>query len=1197
MGRVRYLLSFLLVTAIWLGSAAAAEAQKVSIILGQASAGFEAQVVAQVYNNPTCIGSPAHTENLPLDAQLHSVVVDATRAVRLTAPAAPADGGVLGLIRFNHWSSSAPFTPITGPRDVCVQGPAGTDIVTMTAFYEQVRVTGPQPAACGNVSFAPFPVSPFATGEFLKGLTIADVDGDGNNDLVAGSLSNDRLEIRYGNGHGGFTPPLSLGAPNLYNNGSSFDIRTPRVLDLNGDGRKDIVAVMQNIDQLAVWLAQPGGGFAASSSFMTLGGAVGPQTLALGDMNNDGRPDAVSGNFVNRTAIVVKLGNANGTFGGATGLFLTFADGPYETAVGDFDGDGNNDVVANLTDFAGVAVYRGNGTGGLQAGIRSGITGANGGQGLAVADFNGDGRPDVAAGGSGIFVRFGNGASQFIGGPNLAAPGGTREIVTADFNHDGHADIAASSGQGAIVHLGDGAGGFTQAFHVGVGDVWVNAIGAGDLDRDGRDDFAFGAFHNTAWTSSLYLFQNTCQPNTAPKVTPTTLVRQIGGSTNASPSGVIAQAIDDFTPAGELTVSLGTTTPGLSVTDLVNNNGAIGAKVIAACSAVPGPGMFAIAVTDAHGGTTKSDVLVHVLEDWPPALGDYAATIMNAGASIKIPASFAPADNGSVNSMLARAPGFSGSFSVNLDSGEISVFDGGPPGVYTVQVVAIDNCGLETTTTFQLTVRGTAVIELSDLHAVYNGHAHFATATTTPPGLAGLKITYSQNGAKVDAPTLPGSYDVAATIADPLYDAPAALGVLVIDKGAATMQFGGMTFRYDGEPKPATVTTSPAGLDGVSLAYLDANGAPMGVPVNAGTYQVTAKLANDLYRADSLTGTLTITKAPAAITMPGASFPYDGAAKALTATVTPDVPGLSIAYLAPTGAPASQPINAGTYYATASLDNPNYFAAAVQATLTIERLTPQLTWAPPAPIVAGTALGDAQLNAQASLPGTFSYNPAVGATLAVGVHTLTAFFTPADAINHNGGTISVSLTVNTPPAPSLTLRQTKENLLAQLRSLRATVRDRHTRNGLDDAIDNVEKSLHHWLWGQDGNHLNKWLGSLVFGFEKHAALRLRELIRNKHTTVPDAALQTFITGFAQVDRGLAARAIDDAGNRWIGDAREDLAEGDADLAAGRIAAAFEHYRDAWADATRERRFWNDGDDHGHDYDDCDHGRRRGRNSR
>jgi hypothetical protein len=119
----------------------------------------------------------------------------------------------------------------------------------------------------------------------------------------------------------------------------------------------------------------------------------------------------------------------------------------------------------------------------------------------------------------------------------------------------------------------------------------------------------------------------------------------------------------------------------------------------------------------------------------------------------------------------------------------------------------------------------------------------------------------------------------------------------------------------------------------------------------------------------------------------------------------------------------------------------------------------------------------------------------------------------------------------------------------------------------------------------------------VFGFEKHAALRLRELIKNRQTTVPDATLQTFITGFAQVDRGLAARAIEDAGNRWIGDAREDLAEGDADLAAGRIASAFEHYRDAWADATRERRFWNDGDDHGHDYDDCDHGRRRGRNSR
>src|SRR5262245_60843456 len=206
MGSVRYLLSFLVVTAIWLGSAAAAEAQKVSIVLGHPAPGSAGTVAGQVFNNTTCAGTAITTTNLPLGASVVSVPVTSTQSVRLTAPATAVNGGPQGLTRFNHWSSSTPFSPITGPRDVCVPGPPSTEVYTLQAFYEppQLPVT---PVVCSAVPFTPFPTSPFASGDLWKGLTIADVDGDGNNDLVAGSQSNDRLEIRYGNGHGGFTPP------------------------------------------------------------------------------------------------------------------------------------------------------------------------------------------------------------------------------------------------------------------------------------------------------------------------------------------------------------------------------------------------------------------------------------------------------------------------------------------------------------------------------------------------------------------------------------------------------------------------------------------------------------------------------------------------------------------------------------------------------------------------------------------------------------------------------------------------------------------------------------------------------------------------------------------------------------------------------------------------------------------------------
>lgn len=84
------------------------------------------------------------------------------------------------------------------------------------------------------------------------------------------------------------------------------------------------------------------------------------------------------------------------------------------------------------------------------------------------------------------------------------------------------------------------------------------------------------------------------------------------------------------------------------------------------------------------------------------------------------------------------------------------------------------------------------------------------------------------------------------------------------------------------------------------------------------------------------------------------------------------------------GIPVSAPTTAGTYVVTATLTNPEYGSPPLQGLLTIARATPVVTWPKPAAIMAGTALGPAQLNATASVPGTFSYSPAGGTILGVG---------------------------------------------------------------------------------------------------------------------------------------------------------------------------------------------------------------------
>ena len=85
------------------------------------------------------------------------------------------------------------------------------------------------------------------------------------------------------------------------------------------------------------------------------------------------------------------------------------------------------------------------------------------------------------------------------------------------------------------------------------------------------------------------------------------------------------------------------------------------------------------------------------------------------------------------------------------------------------------------------------------------------------------------------------------------------------------------------------------------------------------------------------------------------------------------------------------------------------------------KTTPTISWAAPSPISYGTALSATQLNATASVPGTFAYTPAAGTVLGVGTHTLTADFTPTDTTNYNTANKTVSITVNKAEQATLTV--------------------------------------------------------------------------------------------------------------------------------------------------------------------------------
>ena len=87
----------------------------------------------------------------------------------------------------------------------------------------------------------------------------------------------------------------------------------------------------------------------------------------------------------------------------------------------------------------------------------------------------------------------------------------------------------------------------------------------------------------------------------------------------------------------------------------------------------------------------------------------------------------------------------------------------------------------------------------------------------------------------------------------------------------------------------------------------------------------------------------------------------------------------------------------------------------VNAPAPAPKTTPTLSWPAPSAITQGTALSATQLNATASVAGTFAYSPAAGTVLATGTHTLTATFTPADTTRYNTATASTVLVVNAAP--------------------------------------------------------------------------------------------------------------------------------------------------------------------------------------
>src|ERR687887_514199 len=202
-------------------------------------------------------------------------------------------------------------------------------------------------------------------------------------------------------------------------------------------------------------------------------GAFGPASVAVGDINGDSRQDlAVANNLGDSVAVL--LGNGDGSFQAPRVVYLGPSNNPRSVAIGEFNGDGRADLaVANPTSNT-VVVLRGNGDGTFQPAVTL-TAGTNPGS-VAVADFNGDGRADVAVanmGSNDVSVLLGNGDATFQPAQTFAAGAGAAFIAVGDFNRDSRPDLAvANTNAGTVcLLLGNGDGSFQAAQSVSSGPV------------------------------------------------------------------------------------------------------------------------------------------------------------------------------------------------------------------------------------------------------------------------------------------------------------------------------------------------------------------------------------------------------------------------------------------------------------------------------------------------------------------------------------------------------------------------------------------------------------------------------------------------------------------------------------------------------------------------------------------------------
>ncbi len=296
-------------------------------------------------------------------------------------------------------------------------------------------------------------------------VAIGDFNGDGNPDIAVADFNagnQGKISILLGSGDGSFahtqpvvdltTNPQRIG---LLDSGGIAPVALVAARLRGPNAPLDLIVANRGIDGLfanvSVLLGNGDGNFQAPKPFEA---GLAPTALAVGDFNGDGNLDVVVADrtFLPGTATVL-FGDGNGGFSSSVSLGLdtasSFSFYPESVAVGDFYGDGHLDFVTANSGSNNVTVVRGNGDGTFRSAVSYGTDTAP--VSVAVADMNGDGRLDIITannGGDDVSILFQNPDGSYPINSPLIFPAGLTPTAVVVGNFDGAGPgLAVTNGQ------------------------------------------------------------------------------------------------------------------------------------------------------------------------------------------------------------------------------------------------------------------------------------------------------------------------------------------------------------------------------------------------------------------------------------------------------------------------------------------------------------------------------------------------------------------------------------------------------------------------------------------------------------------------------------------------------------------------------------------------------------------------------